>query len=112
MMNEELIMNGLRIILYKYGAYYISTCSKITKVLELFSVLQIIYQPHDPFNDVIDCHHFMSSIPGRNFNFIPCVELEIPGGGGVVELYSPPNQSHRNTWLGNTFIILVIRQIC
>ena len=103
MMNEELIMNGLRIILHKYGAYYISTCSKITKVLELFSVLQIIYEPHDPFNDVIDCHHFISSIPGRNFNFMPCVELEIPGGGGGVELYSPPNQSHRNTWLGNTY---------
>ena len=42
--------------------------------------LQNTYGSRDQNNDVINQHLLSRSIAGINFSFIPCVEVEIPGG--------------------------------
>ena len=44
-----------------------------------------MHQSYEPVNDVMNCHHFLRSNFGTNFNYIPCLEVEILGreGGDV-----------------------------
>ena len=65
-----------------------ASSSKITRVLNLFSGLQITYQSCDPRNDVSGRHHFTSDIPGTNFNFIRYLKLEILERGVYTPVYA------------------------
>ena len=65
-----------------------ASSSKITRVLNLFSGLQITYQSCDSSNDVSGRHHFTSDIPGTNFNFIRYLELEILERGVYTPVYA------------------------
>ena len=51
------------------------TSSDVIK--KVVSGQQIIHQSCEPVNYFIDRNHFTISIAGPDFNFMPCLELEI-----------------------------------